>query len=101
LAVVGAVLVGLLESFGSFWHSAYKEAIMFSLLIPVLLELSLLTFHVAGRAFRDDETGSTWTVAGLAVAGPHAGRRLRAMDYEVTYWFIWSAFRPETEVRRP
>lgn len=52
LAVVGAVLVGLLESFGSFWHSAYKEAIVFSLLIPVLLWLSLRTFHVEEE---DDE----------------------------------------------
>jgi branched-chain amino acid transport system permease protein len=46
LAVVGALLVGLLESFGSFWHSAYKEAIVFSLLIPVLLWRSLRSVHV-------------------------------------------------------
>ena len=46
MAVVGALLVGLLESFGSFWHSAYKEAIVFSLLIPVLLWRSIATRHV-------------------------------------------------------
>ncbi len=46
LAVVGALLVGLFESFGSFWHSAYKEAIVFSLLIPVLLWRSLRSFHM-------------------------------------------------------
>lgn len=46
LAVVGAVIVGLLESFGSFWQSAYKETIVFSLLIPVLLWLSLRSHHV-------------------------------------------------------
>lgn len=46
LAVVGAVLVGLFESFGAFWQSAYKEAIVFSLLIPVLLWLSLSTHHI-------------------------------------------------------
>jgi len=46
LAVAGALLVGLLESFASFWQSAYKEAIVFSLLIPVLLWLSLRTHHM-------------------------------------------------------
>lgn len=46
LAVVGALLVGLFESFGSFWHSAYKEAIVFSLLIPVLLWRSLRSVHM-------------------------------------------------------
>jgi branched-chain amino acid transport system permease protein len=45
LAAVGALLVGLFESFGSFWQSAYKEAIVFSLLIPVLLWRSLSTRH--------------------------------------------------------
>ncbi|MSQ71989.1 MAG: branched-chain amino acid ABC transporter permease [Betaproteobacteria bacterium] len=46
LAVAGAVLVGLLESFGSFWASAYKEAIVFTLLIPILIWRSLRTTHV-------------------------------------------------------
>ena len=33
----GALLVGLLESFSSFWASAFKEVIVFTLIIPVLL----------------------------------------------------------------
>jgi branched-chain amino acid transport system permease protein len=45
-AAVGAVLVGLLESFASFWSSALKEVIVFTLLIPVLLWRSLVTRHV-------------------------------------------------------
>jgi branched-chain amino acid transport system permease protein len=40
LAIAGALAVGLVESFGAFWASAYKEAIVFLLLIPVLLWLS-------------------------------------------------------------
>ena len=60
-----------------------------------------LTFEAAGRAFRDRDTGSSWTVAGVATAGPLAGRRLAPVDHEVTYWFAWSVFRPETEIRRP
>ncbi len=37
MTALGAVLVGLLESFASFWSSAFKEVIVFSILIPVLL----------------------------------------------------------------
>lgn len=46
LAAVGALLVGQLESFSSFWASAYKEVIVFTLIIPVLLWRSLTSRHV-------------------------------------------------------
>ena len=45
LAAAGALVVGLLESFSSFWASAYKEVIVFTLIIPVLLWRSLTTHH--------------------------------------------------------
>jgi branched-subunit amino acid ABC-type transport system permease component len=38
---IGAILIGLLESFASFWSSSLKEVIVFSVLIPVLLWRSL------------------------------------------------------------
>ena len=41
MTALGAVLVGLLESFSSFWLSAFKEVVVFGLLIPVLLWRSL------------------------------------------------------------
>jgi branched-chain amino acid transport system permease protein len=41
LAGAGALLVGLLDSFSSFWASAYKDAIVFAAIIPVLLLRSL------------------------------------------------------------
>ncbi len=37
LAAAGALLVGVLESFSSFWASSFKEVIVFTLIIPVLL----------------------------------------------------------------
>jgi branched-chain amino acid transport system permease protein len=46
LALVGALAVGLLESFGSFWASAFKEVIVFSSILPVLLWRSLSDPHV-------------------------------------------------------
>ena len=45
LAAAGSILVGLLESYSSFWASAYKEVIVFTLIIPVLLWRSLASPH--------------------------------------------------------
>ena len=45
LALVGALGVGLIESFGSFWASAFKEVIVFGAILPVLLWRSLRNPH--------------------------------------------------------
>ena len=46
IAAAGAIFVGILESFSSFWASAYKEVIVFTLIIPVLLLRSMTSAHV-------------------------------------------------------
>ncbi len=46
VAALGAVLVGLLESYSSFYASAFKEVIVFTLIIPVLLWRSLTSKHI-------------------------------------------------------
>ena len=43
LAALGALLIGLIESFSSFYSSAFKDAIVFATLIPVVLLRWLLT----------------------------------------------------------
>lgn len=45
MAVGGSVVVGLFESFASFFASAYKEAIVFVLLVPILLWRSAVDQH--------------------------------------------------------
>ncbi|MBK6863545.1 MAG: branched-chain amino acid ABC transporter permease [Ideonella sp.] len=45
LAALGALAVGLLEAFASFWASTYKETIVFTFIIPVLLWRSLVSRH--------------------------------------------------------
>ncbi len=45
MALIGALGVGVVESFGSFWASAFKEVIVFTLILPVLLWLSLRSGH--------------------------------------------------------
>jgi branched-chain amino acid transport system permease protein len=44
-ALVGALFVGILEAFGAFWASAFKEVIVFTLILPVLLARSLRGGH--------------------------------------------------------
>ena len=41
LAALAAVLVGVVESFSTFWASAFKEVIVFTVILPVLLVRSL------------------------------------------------------------
>ncbi len=45
IAAAGALLVGVIESFSTFWASEYKEVIVFALIIPVLLILSVTSRH--------------------------------------------------------
>lgn len=52
IAAVSALAVGFLESYSSFWASAFKESIVFTFIIPVLLWRSLTTHRVE----EDDES---------------------------------------------
>lgn len=45
LTAVGALLVGIAESYASFWNSGLKDAIVFGLLIPILVIRSGLAVH--------------------------------------------------------
>lgn len=51
LTVAGALFLGIVEAFASFWASAYREVIVFSLIIPVLLLRSL----TSSRRLEEDE----------------------------------------------
>lgn len=47
LAMLGALFVGIVESFGSFWASAFKEVIVFTLILIVLLLRTLRSGSVS------------------------------------------------------
>ena len=44
-SLIAALFVGVIEAFGSFWASAFKEVIVFTLILPVLLIRSLRSGH--------------------------------------------------------
>lgn len=78
-----------------FWDGAREAASAFA---PEAGGVAF-TFHVTALSIRDDQTGSTWTVDGRAVAGPLAGSRLTQIeDSFVAYWFAWAAFYPATAI---
>lgn len=64
------------------------------------LDDQVLTFEANGDGtWSDLETGSRWTIDGLATEGPFDGRRLTIReDAFVVYWFAWRHFQPEAEV---
>jgi len=55
-----------------------------------------LTFsYVNDGRFKDEETGSTWTVTGKAVDGPLEGTQLDRVQHGDYFAFAWFAFRPD------
>ena len=45
LTVAAALVVGLVEAFSSFWASSFKEVIVFTVILPILLWRSLRSTH--------------------------------------------------------
>ena len=53
----------------------------------------VLTFRPAGEdLFKDNETGTTWTLLGKGVDGPLAGEKLEPVIADTPLWFAWAAF---------
>jgi hypothetical protein len=54
-----------------------------------------------GTPITDRETGSTWSITGLATEGPLAGTQLERVVSGDHLWFSWAAFNPDTRVWEP
>ncbi len=56
----------------------------------------VLTFSAIGDGrFTDAETGSTWSLLGLALDGPLAGEQLDGVTHRNEFWFAWASFFPD------
>ena len=55
-----------------------------------------VTLAVDSDGFVDEETASTWNIAGRATSGPLEGSRLQRVEHLDTFWFAWSTYRPGT-----
>jgi branched-chain amino acid transport system permease protein len=58
-AAIGALFVGLLESYAAFWSSALKEVIVFGALIPILIWRSLVSGHGLEEEIEEEEREGT------------------------------------------
>jgi hypothetical protein len=61
-------------------------------------ELSFFARPGAPLRLVDSETGSEWSFAGEAVAGPLKGKKLAKVFGLKDYWFDWRTYNPETSV---
>jgi hypothetical protein len=57
-----------------------------------------LTFMAYDDNFSDVETGSTWTILGMAIEGPLEGTQLETVVHRNDFWFAWTAFFPDAQV---
>jgi len=60
-----------------------------------------LAFALQGDQIQDQETGSTWNLAGQAIDGELSGAQLEPLPARSTYWFSLVANYPDIEVFAP
>ncbi len=60
----------------------------------------VLTFSATEQGFEDVETGTTWNLLGEAIDGPLAGEKLERIVSAEHFWFAWSTFKPDTDLRQ-
>lgn len=63
------------------------------------LDDQVLTFTANGDStYTDAETGSTWSILGVATDGPLAGSELTSAVHQNEFWFAWAAFNADSPV---
>ncbi len=63
-----------------------------------LVAAQLLTFVFIDGVFQDEQTASTWSLSGMAVAGELAGTQLEGLPTRSTFWFSMVASFPGIEL---
>ncbi len=59
-----------------------------------------LSFRLGDREFVDRDTGTTWSIEGVAKEGPLAGSRLDPLPWCYLRWHAWVYFHPDTVLYR-
>ncbi|HMJ66447.1 MAG TPA: DUF3179 domain-containing (seleno)protein [Candidatus Binatia bacterium] len=85
-----------------FWYGPTRTAVAWN----ARLGERTLTFHASDSSpetapFKDDETGTRWTLAGRAVDGPLRGQELQWVESIQCRWYAWAAEYPQTEIHKP
>jgi len=80
------------------WNPDLEDASIFSRVING--QVLNFEYDNINKTMLDDETGSNWSLAGMATAGQMAGKQLSQIPAFRSFWFAWVAFYPETELYR-
>lgn len=75
---------------------ASSQAVGTAIALDPTVEGQELTFSAADDGFTDDQTGTTWTVLGVATDGELAGNTLSSITHRNEFWFAWAGFFGET-----
>ena len=57
-----------------------------------------LEFEIKDDKITDIQTGSVWSIEGVAISGEMKGSQLDRLTYDPGFWFEWVAFHPDTLV---
>ena len=85
-----------------FWYGPTRTAVAWNR----KLGEKTLTFYASQSSpetapFKDNETGTRWTLAGRAVDGPLRGQELEWVESVQCRWYAWAAEYPETTIHTP
>jgi hypothetical protein len=78
------------------WNPSLEDARAFSRVV----DGRVLNFEYDNsiQTMIDNETGSSWSLEGIATAGQMVGKQLNQIHAIRSFWFAWVAFYPETEI---
>jgi hypothetical protein len=80
------------------WIDEGRDVGATGVFMPVLAGRPVTLERSSDGSFIDTETGSTWSITGLATAGPLTGEQLEPAVHGNHFWFAWAAFQPETRI---
>jgi len=66
--------------------------------LPTVGDQTLTFSHTEDGSFTDAETGSTWSIHGIAIDGELQGEQLEQVEHLDTFWFALAAFEPDTRI---
>jgi hypothetical protein len=84
-----------------FWYGPTQTSVAFLSMLdgkPISFYADEISPETA--PFKDQETGTRWTLAGRAVDGPLRGKELDWVNSIQCRWYAWSAEYPESEVNK-
>jgi hypothetical protein len=79
-----------------FWHEDMDKTFVFS--SKVNDQTLTFSFNSNTQKMTDDQTGSAWNSAGMAISGALSGTYLQPIQTKPSFWMCWYAQYPQTQI---